>query len=73
MNGFDKVIAPPPPFPPNAFASLPSAASFNCRQILRKHDVLLGANTHDEFLSNVAWRSVMCVACQCASACGCAA
>ena len=25
-----------------------------------KHDVLLGANTHDEFLSNVAWRSVMC-------------
>jgi hypothetical protein len=30
-------------------------------KILRKHDLLLGANTRDEFLRSVAWRSIMCV------------
>ena len=50
MNGFDKVANFPPP---------PPCSPQRPHQILRKHDVLMGTNTRDDFLKNVAWRSIM--------------
>ena len=50
MNGFDKVANFPPP---------PPCSPQRSHQILRKHDVLMGTNTRDDFLKNVAWRSIM--------------
>ncbi len=50
MNGFDKVANFPPP---------PPCSLQRPHQILRKHDVLMGTNTRDDFLKNVAWRSIM--------------
>ena len=64
MNGFDKVSAGPPNAPvlkpqtPFQMSVPLRVLTVRCK-ILRKHDLLLGANTRDDFLRTVAWRSIM--------------
>ena len=66
MNGFDKVRTHTPrPY----HVPCPALPLTPRTQILRKHDVLLGANTRDDFLKTVAWRSVMCDRRPCCAIC----